>query len=80
VTALLPEVVREAIEGQSLQSASESFGLVTLVLLVALLLEYEVLRTARPARARMITLSAVIGPLSVVVLITIVARIAAVVP
>lgn len=80
MTALLPEVVREAIEGQSLQSASESFGLVTLVLLVALLLEYEVLRTARPARARMITLSAVIGPLSVVVLITIVARIAAVVP
>ena len=80
MTALLPEVVREAIEGQSLQSASESFGLVTLVLLVALLLEYEVLRTARPARARMITLSAVIGPLSVVVLITIVARIAALVP
>ncbi len=80
MTALLPEVVREAIEGQSLQSASESFGLVTLVLLVALLLEYEVLRTARPARARMITLSAVIGPLSVVVFITIVARIAALVP
>jgi len=80
VTALLPEVVREAIEGQSLQSASESFGLVTLVLLVVLLLEYEVLRTARPARARMIALSAVIGPLSVVVFITIVARIAALVP
>ena len=80
MTALLPEVVREAIEGQSLQSASESFGLVTLVLLVVLLLEYEVLRTARPARARMIALSAVIGPLSVVVFITIVARIAALVP
>jgi len=80
VTALLPEIVQEAVEGQSVNSASESFGVVTLVLLVVMLLEYEVLRTWRPERARMITLSAMLVPLSLVVLITIGARIAVLVP
>ena len=51
MTGLLPQVVRDAIENESFYAASESFGIVALVLLVALLLELETLRVMRPRRA-----------------------------
>ena len=75
MTGLLPEVVRDAIEGQSVYSASESFGIVALVLLVVLLLEQEVLRVVRAAPVRATVLSALTVPLLIAVMATIVLRV-----
>ena len=76
MTGLLPDIVSRAVESKSVYTASESFGVVTLVVLLVLLLEHEVLRVAYAAPARMIMLSAVIAPLSLAVILTIAARIA----
>ena len=80
MTNLLPTVVRDAIEGQSVYSASESFGLVALVLLVVLLLEQEVLRVVRGAPGRVTVLSALVVPLLVAVMATIVLRVTELLP
>jgi uncharacterized membrane protein YkgB len=80
VTGLLPDTVKDALHGDSVYSASESFGVVTLVLLILLLLELEALRAARAGPARMVALSAVIAPLFVAVLLTIAVRIAQLIP
>jgi hypothetical protein len=76
VTGLLPTVVRDAIEGQSVYSASESFGIVAFVLLVVLLLEQEVLRVVRAAPVRATVLAALTVPLLIAVMATIVLRVA----
>ncbi|MDP8909470.1 MAG: hypothetical protein M3N47_10230 [Chloroflexota bacterium] len=75
MTSLLPQVVRDAIESRSLYDASESFGIVTFVLLVVLLLEQELLRVARTAPVRAAVLTAVSVPLLLAVVLTIVLRV-----
>lgn len=80
MTGLLPQVVRDTIQSQSLYSASESFGLVALVLLVVLLLEQEVLRVMRTAPDRVTMLSALAVPLLVAVVLTIILRVTALLP
>jgi len=80
VTSLLPAVVRDAIEGQSVYSASESFGIVTFILLVVLLLEQEVLRVSRLAPVRVTVLTALVVPLLIAVMATIVLRLTALLP
>lgn len=80
MTGLLPEVVRDTIRDQSLYSASESFGLVALVLLVVLLLEQEALRVMRTAPDRARVFSALSMPLLVAVMLTIILRVTALLP
>jgi len=80
VTGLLPEVVRDTIGEQSLYSASESFGVVAFVLLVVLLLEQEALRTMRTAPDRARVLSALVVPLLVAVMLTIILRVTKLLP
>ena len=75
MTGLLPDVIRDAIESRSLFAASESFGVVTLVLLVVVLLEQEALLAAGTKLARLRVLSAVAAPLLVVVLLNVGLRI-----
>jgi len=70
VSGLLPEVIRHAIGSRSLYGASESFGVVTLVLLVLVLLEREALRVAAARPQRLAALSAVAAPLFVAGLVT----------
>ena len=80
MTDLLPSVIRDAITGQPLYSASESFGVVALILLVALLLEQEVLRVRGAAPVRTTVLTALSVPLLVAVMLTIVLRVTALLP
>lgn len=75
MTGLLPDVVRDALQSRSLYSASESFGLVALILLVVLLLEVEMLRATRQGRDRSIVLAALALPLLLAVTLTIVLRV-----
>ncbi|MDX6676922.1 MAG: hypothetical protein QOE31_974 [Solirubrobacteraceae bacterium] len=77
---MLPDVVRDAITGQSVYAASESFGVVALVLLVVVLLEQEGLRVARTASSRATVLSAFGVPLMIAVMLTIVLRVTALLP
>lgn len=77
MNSLLPEVVRDEIVGRSLYSASESFGVVALILLVALLLELEALRVLRTAPARATIVSALAIPLLLAVMLTIILRVTA---
>ena len=53
MSGLLPDAVRDAIARSGELGASESFGVVTLVVLIVVLVEHEVLRLAAPSRARM---------------------------
>ena len=80
MTGLLPQVVRDAIEGQSVYSASESFGIVAFVLLVVLLLELEALRVTHASSERATVLSALVMPLLLAVMLTIVLRVTALLP
>ena len=52
MNGLLPQVIRDAIESQSLYAASVSFGVVALVVLVVALLELEALRVMRTSPDR----------------------------
>jgi hypothetical protein len=74
VSGLLPDAVRDAIARSGELGASESFGVVTLVVLVVVLVEHEVLRVTAPARARMTSLFVSGVVLSCAVLLTIGAR------
>ena len=74
---LLPDVVREAVEAKSLYGASTSFGVVSLTVLVVMLVESEALRVARPHSTTARALSAVALPLLIAVMLTIAARVAA---
>lgn len=76
MSGFLPHVLRHAVDQKSVFAASESFGVVALALLVALMIEREVLRMAGVSRARQITFSICSAPLLAVVALTIAARIA----
>jgi hypothetical protein len=80
VSGLLPHVIQHAVSSKSVYLSSQSFGLVTLTLLVVLLLdlllEREALRVGRFQPARRIALSAFSVPLLMAFALTIAARIA----
>ena len=76
MTGLLPEVVHDAIRDTSVYEASESYGLVALVLLVVLLVELEALRVTRRAHRHSMVLQALVVPLLVAVGLTIYLRVA----
>ena len=80
MTGLLPPVVRQAIEDQSVYAASETFGVVALIVLVVLLLEWEALRVTRASSGRATVLSAVVVPLLLAVMLTVVLRVTALLP
>lgn len=75
MTALLPDIVRDAIQSRSLYSASESFGIVALVLLVLLLLELEAWRVTDRPRDQWVALGVLAQPLLLAVVSTIVLRV-----
>ncbi len=80
MTGLLPQVIRDGIQSQSLYSASESFGIVAFVLLVILLVEQEALRVTRIAADRARVLSAFVLPLLLAVMLTVTLRVTALLP
>ena len=73
---LLPHVLRHAVADRSVYAASQSFAVVALTLLIALMLEHEALLLARVSRARKVAFSICSAPLLVVVALTIAARLA----
>lgn len=75
MTGLLPPVIRDAIESQTVYAASESFGIVAFVLLVILLLEQEVLRVVRMAPVRAAVVAATAVPLLLAVMLTLIVRV-----
>lgn len=75
MTGLLPDVVHDAIQSKTIYAASESFGVVALVLLVVLLLELEALRMTRRSHGHTVALQAMAAPLLVAVLLTIFLRV-----
>lgn len=71
---LLPHVLRHAVAHKSVFAASQSFGVVALALLVALMIEREVLRVAGVSRFRQIGFSICSAALLATVALTIAAR------
>src|SRR6202022_1061517 len=61
LSGLLPHVVREAVEQKSLVAASASFGLVALILLFVLLVEWDGIESSAESR-RVVGLGAVVLP------------------
>ena len=76
MSGLLPRVIWHAVTSKSVSSASQSFGVVALTLVVVLLVEREMLRAARTDRGRRTGLSVFAVPLLVAVALTIAARLA----
>jgi hypothetical protein len=76
LTGLLPDAIRDAISARGDYRAANSFGVVTLVVLVVVLLEREMLRLTRAPRAEMEALFAVVASLTIAVGLTIGVRIA----
>jgi hypothetical protein len=74
VSGLLPYVVRHSVAHKSIFAASQSFGVVTLVLLVVLLLEYEALGLAGASRSRQLVFAICSAPLLAAFALTILAR------
>lgn len=77
MNGLLPDVIRDAVEAKSLYGASTSFGLVALGVLVLMLVESEALRVAVPRSNTAQALFAVALPLLLAVMLTIAARVLA---
>jgi hypothetical protein len=75
LTGLLPHAIRDAIAERGDTAASQSLGVVTLVVLGLVLIEREMLAVVRGSRARLGALFAVAASLSVAVVLTIGARI-----
>lgn len=80
MTSLLPDVVRDAVEGRSLYDASESFGVVGLVLLVVLLLELEALRVTHHSGERATVVSAVVPSVLLAVMLAVILRVTELLP
>jgi|tagenome__1003787_1003787.scaffolds.fasta_scaffold19257135_2 hypothetical protein len=76
MTGLLPDAVRDAVQAGSDRTASESFGLVALVLLMIILIYREVLRAAGTRPAQALAFGALAMPLVVAGLLTIGYRVA----
>ncbi len=77
MTSLLPDVIRDAISSESIYHASESYGVVALVLLLVMLLHRDIAGASGEPALRQTTRSAFITPLVLVVLLTIGLRVAA---
>jgi hypothetical protein len=75
MTSLLPHVVDNAVRSRSDFSASASFGVVALALLMALLVERELVRVAGWDRPRLMLLGAIAFPLMIGVGLTVVIRV-----
>jgi hypothetical protein len=76
LTGLLPHAIRDAIADRGDHGASQSFGVVTLVVLGIVLIEREVLALVSGSRARLRALFAVAVSLTVAVGLTIGVRVA----
>ena len=75
MTGLLPDVIHDAIQSKTIYAASESFGVVALVLLVVLLLELEALRVTRRSHPHSVVAQAMALPLLIAVMLTIFLRV-----
>jgi hypothetical protein len=74
VTGLLPHIISDAVRSRSISVASETFGIVPLVVCILLLVGLDLGRLrgwTLPARPMMVAVSA---PLAVVAILTIAAR------
>jgi hypothetical protein len=80
LTGLLPQAIRDAIADRGDHAASQSFGVVTFVVLCLVLLEREVLAVVWGSRARLGALFAVAASLTIAVGLTIGVRVADLVP
>jgi hypothetical protein len=80
LTGLLPHAIRDAVAARGDYGASESFGVVTLVVLVAVLVEREILRLTHAPPALIATLFVVAATLTFVVAVTIGVRIGDITP
>lgn len=75
MTGLLPEGVREAVEGRSTYDASESFGVIALVVALVLLFRLQVLEVRRASKLELAANAALALPPLAAVVLTIGARI-----
>jgi hypothetical protein len=80
MTWLIPDNVLDAVRAKSSLATSGSFGVVAVVLLIALLLQLEATRAGTNNDARRRALSAMAGPLVVAVVVVIGARVASFMP
>jgi hypothetical protein len=80
LTGLLPDAIRDAIAARGDYGASEAFGVVTLVVLVLVLVEREILRLTQAPRDQMATLYVVAATLTIVVALTVGVRIEDITP
>jgi hypothetical protein len=80
LTGLLPQAIRDAVADRGDHAASQSFGVVTLVVLGLMLLEREALAVVWGSRARLGALFAVAASLTVAVGLTIGVRVADLIP
>lgn len=80
MTGLLPSGIQQALERQPLYDLSETYGIVTLVLLVLLLVELEALRVRRTSPGRATVVTALVVPLVLAVMLTITLRVTALLP
>jgi hypothetical protein len=76
LTGLLPEPIRTAVTEVSTNASSTSFTLAAFIVVVALLLEHDLLLLSRKPRVKRGALTALAIPLGLAVTITLVARIA----
>jgi hypothetical protein len=80
MTSFLPHAVRDAIAARGDFGASETFGVVTLVVLLVLLVEHEVVRTASGSRVWIKPVFVASASLALAVWLTIAVRIADLLP
>jgi hypothetical protein len=74
VSDLLPHAIRNAVAHDSVFAASQSFGVIALALLIALMVEREALRVSGVRRARQIAFSICAAALLVTFALTVAAR------
>ena len=80
MTGLLPETLVDSVGAKSTEAASESFGLVAVILLIVLMVEQETLGREGLGRERAAALRSVVLPLLIVLVVVLSNRLAAVVP
>ncbi len=74
MTSLLPDVVSHAVDQQSVMSTTGSFGVVAVILLIALLVQLEMTRTRNERSQARRAVAALAGPLFVAVIVVVSAR------
>jgi hypothetical protein len=80
MTGLLPETLLHSMSAKSSTAASESFGLVAVILLIGLMLEHETLGHLGLGPERSAALRTVILPLAIVLVVILWTRLAVIVP